>query len=80
MAAAANSLRGGAQSSEQGPLLFGPLLLLSAMTFVGRKDRGGGVILPQGREKETERQGEAKGGGRREEGRGGGLRGGGGKT
>lgn len=52
MAAAANSLHRGAQNSEQGLLLFRLLLLLSVMTFVGRRI---GVSLPQGRERETER-------------------------
>lgn len=66
MAAAANSLCRGAQSSEQGLLLFRPLLLLSVMTFVGRRIGVEGLVYPRGegereedrkREKERERDG-----------------------
>lgn len=57
MAAAANSLHRGAQSSEQGLLLFRPLLLLSVMTFVGRRIGVEGLVYPRGGrgERETER-------------------------
>ncbi len=58
MAAAANSLHRGAQSSEQGLLLFRPLLLLSVMTFVGRRIGVEGLVYPRGegeRERERER-------------------------
>lgn len=57
MAAAANSLRRGAQSSEQGLLLFRPLLLLSVMTFVGRRIGVEGLVYPRG---EEERVGDRK--------------------
>ena len=57
MAAAANSLRRGARSSEQGLLLFRPLLLLSVMTFVGRRIGVEGLVYPRG---EGEREGDRK--------------------
>lgn len=57
MAAAANSLHRGAQSSEQGLLLFRPLLLLSVMTFVGRRIGVEGLVYPRG---EGEREGDRK--------------------
>lgn len=56
MAAAANSLHRGAQGSEQGLLLFRPLLLLSVMTFVGRRIGVEGLVYPRG-EGEGEREG-----------------------
>lgn len=64
MAAAANSLHRGAQSSEQGLLLFRPLLLLSVMTFVGRRIGVEGLVYPRGergRQKEGERERETDG-------------------
>lgn len=63
MAAAANSLHRGAQSSEQGLLLFRPLLLLSVMTFVGRRIGVEGLVYPRGEaEREGDRKGEGGGG------------------
>lgn len=59
--AAANSLRTGAQSSEQGLLLFRLLLLLSVMTFVGRRIGVEGLVYPKGengRERGRQRVGE----------------------
>ena len=64
MAAAANSLHRGAQGSEQGLLLFRPLLLLSVMTFVGRRIGVEGLVYPRG-EGEGEREGDLKRGGER---------------
>lgn len=69
MAAAANSLYRGAQGSEQGLLLFRPLLLLSVMTFVGRRIGVEGLVYPRGegegeREGDLKRDGERRGGGR----------------
>lgn len=58
MAAAANSLCRGTQSSEQGLLLFRPLLLLSAMTFVGRRIGVEGLVYPKGEARDGERDGE----------------------
>lgn len=66
MAAAANSLHRGTQSSEQGLLLFGPLLLPGVMTFVGRRIGVEGLVYPRGeagrerprREGEGERDGD----------------------
>ena len=61
MAAAANSLHRGAQGSEQGLLLFRPLLLLSVMTFVGRRIGVEGLVYPRGEgEGEREREGDLK--------------------
>lgn len=58
MAAAANSLHRGAQSSEQGLLLFRLLLLRSVMTFVGRRIGVEGLVYPRGeRERQKERDG-----------------------
>lgn len=55
MAAAANSFCREAQGSEQGLLLFRLLLLLSVMTFVGRRIRVEGLVFPRG---ESWREGE----------------------
>lgn len=55
MAAAANSFCREAQGSEQGLLLFSLLLLLSVMTFVGRRIRVEGLVFPRG---ESQREGE----------------------
>lgn len=68
MAAAASDLCRGARSSERGLLLFRPLLLLSVMTFVGRRIRVEGLVYPRGegvergrgRESGMEGGGEAK--------------------
>lgn len=65
MAAAANSLHRGTGSSEQGLLLFGPLLLPGVMTFVGRRIGVEGLVYPRGetgrgrqrREGERDREG-----------------------
>lgn len=65
MAAAARNLCRGAQSSEQGLLLFRPLLLLSVMTFVGRRIRVEGLVYPRGEGVERGRRQER----RRERGR-----------
>lgn len=46
----------GAPGSEQGPLLFRPLLLLSVMTFVRRRIGVEGLAYPRG-ERERERDG-----------------------
>lgn len=62
MAAAANSLYRGAQSTEQGLLLFRPLLLLSVMTFVGRRIGVEGLVYPGG-ERGRKREGWKEGGG-----------------
>lgn len=63
MAAAANSLCRGTQSSEQGLLLFRPLLLRSVMTFVGRRIEVEGLVFPrEGRRKEGGRQSGMEGG------------------
>lgn len=48
MVAAASDLCRGARSSERGLLLFRPLLLLSVMTFVGRRIRVEGLVYPRG--------------------------------
>lgn len=74
MAAAANSLHRGTRSSEQGLLLFGPLLLPGVMTFVGRRIGVEGLVYPRGetgrerqrREGEMERE---RDGGREEGGK-----------
>lgn len=59
MAAAANSLHRGTRSSEQGLLLFGPLLLPGVMTFVGRRIGVEGLVYPRGEtgRGETEKRG-----------------------
>lgn len=64
MAAAANSLRRGAQGSEQGLLLFRPLLLRRVMTFVGRRMEVEGLVFPRG---EGDRKRERDGTGWRED-------------
>lgn len=58
MAAAANSLHRGTQSSEQGLLLFRPLLLLGVMTFVGRRIGVEGLVYPRGETGRQKREGE----------------------
>ena len=61
MAAAANSLHRGAQSSEQGLLLFRPLLLLCVMTFVGRRIGVEGLVYPRGERGRQKRGSEGEG-------------------
>lgn len=69
MAAAANSLHRGTRSSEQGLLLFGPLLLPGVMTFVGRRIGVEGLVYPRGEREMEKRRREGERDGRGERGR-----------